>query len=89
MSEPCPLRGCQEVLRHEHRLRRFHTETGMFWGELYDDDIRLLNEARAAHDLPMLLWRPPQADSSAQELMWTSEHGIQAVQEESDATDPA
>ena len=79
--EACPLRGCQEVLRHEHRLRQFHITTGMFWGELYEDDIRLLNEARATHDLPMILWRQTKAGSSAQELMWTPEGGIQSVEE--------
>ena len=85
MSEGCPLRGCQEVMRHEHRLRQFHVETGLFWGELYEDDIRLLNEARAAHDLPLILWRQTKPGGSVQELMWTPEGGIQPVEEEKDA----
>jgi hypothetical protein len=56
MSEPCSVPGCQTTVRHEHRKQQWTIASDTFWYELRPDDVRMLNEARAVHDLPLLVF---------------------------------
>src|SRR5262245_27752549 len=55
----CGEPGCRATDRHVHRQCSFDIRSGIAWHELAAGDVTLLNEARAAHGLPRVVFASP------------------------------
>jgi hypothetical protein len=71
----CGAPDCRETLRHEHRDYYYAITGDHHWYDLREADIRLLNEARAVHHLPLLIFGRTQ--THAEQLIWGPESGIE------------